>query len=111
MHIPVTISAIKRSQELTREKIHADFQSAVAQVAEVAAEVGDPLQVVPGDVVTALQALSHEDGQNNVDIRPHLHDKTHDVLYLVDTGSFVTATTKLPTDEIRPDILITAANT
>ena len=110
VHIPVTISAIKRSQELTRAKIHADFQSAVARVAEVAAGVSDPSQVVPGDIVPALQALSHEDGQNNVDIRPHLLDKTNDVLYLVDSGSFVTATTKLPTDEVRPDILLTAAN-
>ena len=62
---------------------------------QVDAEVSSPPQSLP-----AHQALEWSDGHRNVDMRPHLFDKTSDNFILVDSGSAICCAPPDPGDQV-----------
>ena len=94
-----------QSNPESRQKAQRFFDQAVSIAAMQAAEV-EPHAVVPGDVISAIQAVNHEDGQSNCDIRPYFFDKLSNSSYLLDSGSFVTTTCRSPEDVLHPEVVL-----
>ena len=62
-----------------------------------------------GEVVSAAQAV-HWPADSNVDVRPRLFDKASKQFRLIDSGSMITATKKLPGDKIDHSTRLIAVN-
>ena len=78
---------------------------------EIAAAV-DPLQtdLSPGVVIPAVDAVDWTNGFRNCDVRPRLLDKSSGKFRLIDSGSMITATVRLPGDKPDPSSRLIAVN-
>ena len=63
-----------------------------------------------GSIVSAVEAQNWSKFFQNCDIRPRLEDKSTGAFRLIDSGSQITATQKLPEDKLDPTIKLVAVN-
>ena len=78
---------------------------------EVAVNVNPFESDVPiGTVIPSVSAVGWQVGARNCDIRPRLLDKSSGQFRLIDSGSMITATSKLPGDKPDENIKIIAVN-
>ena len=77
----------------------------------IAAEV-DPYEkdLPEGTVIRAIDAVDWSVGKHNCDIRPRLFDKSSGINRLVDSGSQITVTRKLPEDKVDSSLKLVAVN-
>ena len=95
-----TINASQTESEVdfvqARKSQNSDWNSLVVAALEKASNV-NPFNNIPlGSVIPAVEAV---DWSGQGDIRPSLWDKEAEVHRLIDSGSMISATTRLPSDK------------
>ena len=91
-----------RSSQNTEE-----WNKLVVAAVEQASNVNPFINIPLGSVIPAVDAVNWS-GQG--DIRPRLYDKQAGLHRLIDTGSMISATTKLPTDKEDKSVKLVAVN-
>ena len=87
------------------------WNQAVNSAIETAVKINPFQNNLPaGVVVPAVEAVDWTKGRQNCDIRPRLYDKASGQYRLVDSGSMITATARLPADKLDRTFKLVAVN-
>ena len=94
------------------------MQSRLSQISQVQAEISSiriqsdsGLPDLPlGVEIPAVDAVGWKNGHRAVDIRPRLVDKSTKVARLIDTGAQLSATVRLPGDQVDNSVRLIAVN-
>ena len=87
------------------------WHSKVATAMEEASQINPFETDLPMNVVIpTVNAVGWSKGRRNCDIRPRLFDAASGKHRLVDSGSMITATSKLPTDKLDTEFKLVAVN-
>ena len=87
------------------------WNQAVNSAIETAVKINPFQNNLPaGVVVPAVEAVDWTRGRQNCDIRPRLYDKASGQYRLVDSGSMITATARLPADKLDRTFKLVAVN-
>ena len=99
------------SRQSLKAKTRVAWDSLVMASLTVAGSV-DPFEkdLPEGTIIRAVDAVDWSVGRQNCDIRPRLVDKSTGISRLLDSGSQISVTRKLPGDKVDHTINLVAVN-
>ena len=94
-----------------RSQSQKQWNSLVISAMKVASAI-DPFEenLPVGTVVPSVSVLDWQVGRHNCDLRPRLTDKSTGEARMIDTGSMITATRRLPGDQKDQNLKLLAVN-
>ena len=94
-----------------KPKSQVDFENQIRKEVAQCSEINPFLESFPtGTKISSLEAASWNKNSRQNDIRPRLYDKGSNIHRLVDTGSEISTTTRLPSDKLNPSLTLQAVN-
>ena len=111
----IQTNKIDLNQSRTESKF---IQTRLSQINEIRAQISSmriqsdsELSDLPvGVEIPAVDAVGWKSGHRSVDIRPRLVDKSTKVARLIDTGAQLSATVRLPGDQVDNSVRLVAVN-